>query len=368
MFHFQAKPKRKPPPRKPKPPVDPKPHPKALQLSLAELDGEWQATDGARLKIKNGSVYRNGAPYNSLKQESNGTVSWVNGWYPSGRTGNSLLWNCTEVDPDFQVQWWPAVPRHLRRAECEFDVRPCASSEVPQVESLITQRLPGLSAIRGLIEPNTSIGLFDRVTAELFAVTTVKFHPKCDFAEMLFLSSGQSSQGFGSILMRHVKQLTRDKGLHYIVVQASNDAVQYFKKKKFIPFDPEIHLSRDVFMRQIYKPTNVTLMVFDLAADLEYVSDQQRATVAKCSVGDSAQVQYGIDTRRPSWRDGRIKKIEGVRVHIEFESHWKSEWLPIDSVRLKILNECITPARSKRTITSIDLETPVNRRARTSRK
>ena len=338
-------------------------------MSLSDLDGEWQATDGARLKIRNGSVHRNSAPYNSLKQEPDGTISWVNGWYPSGRTGNSILWSCTELAPDFQVQWWPAVPRHLRRARLEFDVRQCSKDDCSQVESLITQRLPGLSAIRGWIEANTSIGLFDKGTSELFACTTVKFHGKCDFAEMLFLSSGQSSQGYGSILMRHVKELTRDKGMHYIVVQASNDAVQYFMKNKFVPFDPKIHLSRDVFMSRIYKPTNVTLMVFDLAADLEHVSDEQRDSVAKCAIGDPVQVQYGIETRRPAWREGRIKKIDGIKLDIEFESHWRSEWLPVDSVRLKLLKNCFTPGRPKRACSSIDLDTPApTRRARATRK
>jgi len=210
------------------------------------------------------------------------------------------------------VTWWPALPRHLRRAPSEFDIRQCQSSDVPKVIEIFSKRLPGLSGIRGYIESNSSIGLHDKSTGEMLAVVTVKFHDSCDFAEILFLSSGQSSQGFGSILMRHVKDVASKRNLHFVVVQASNDAVQYFSKNGFRVYDATKHISREVFMSRIYKPTNVTLMIFDFGAEPEFIHQHQRLKVLQHKIGDPAQVQYGMDTRRPQWRPGRVQSIDGV--------------------------------------------------------
>ncbi len=182
---------------------------------------------------------------------------------------------------------------------------------------------------------------------QLIGAIVFKDHPDVEFREVKYFCTAYQGGGIGSRLMRALKDDAVKEGLFFIVLYASNTAVQFFAKQLFLNYpDQVIGLSKSVVLGRIEQYQRSTLMASDLVAEypgsFKYLYDGKQMHIP--SVGDSVLVTHGV--RRTREEEGIVTDIrDKIRVRVKYPK-WTDdteEWIIVGSKRLRFAEDSTSP-------------------------
>lgn len=172
----------------------------------------------------------------------------------------------------------------------------------------------------------------------LIGAVVFKDHEQVEFREVKYFCTAYQGGGIGTRLMDALKTDTVGAKLFYIVLYASNTAVQFFEKQKFLNFpDNIVGLSKSVVLARIEQYQRSTLMACDLI-DLFPDSFNHLADGLLLREGDTVLVSHGIRHARDE--EGEIMEKKGklkIKVHYPRWTSDSDEWIVVGSKRLKFL-------------------------------
>lgn len=291
-----------------------------------DIEGEWQGSDGSKVVVKDNLVVRDG--HSACLEQVDGKLRWC-GWRLVEKEAKYIVW-----ESDGEEAWWHRINTKRRITGHAYIGEAKSDEHRNMVVDLIQSRLTKMKGIKNQVfnPDHVNLCLFDE--GQLMASATMSVHKEQDFAECLFFAVDRSCSGYGTHLMTHIKAWAHSTGVHYVVVNGSNNALGFFGKQGFAEFDAERHLTKSMVLPRVFKVDNATLLAFDLTTAEAYVSAKQRKLVQGIKIGREVKVRYG--QHKPLWVDGTITHIDGVKVRAQFHKGWQPEWIPITSVRLKI--------------------------------
>jgi hypothetical protein len=172
----------------------------------------------------------------------------------------------------------------------------------------------------------------------LIGAVVFKDHEQVEFREVKYFCTAYQGGGIGTRLMDALKADTVKASLFYIVLYASNTAIQFFAKQKFLNFPNDIvGLSKSVVLARIEQYQRSTLMACDLI-DLFPDSFSHLADGLILREGDTVLVSHGIRHARDE--EGEIIEKKGklkIKVHYPRWTSDSDEWIVVGSKRLKFL-------------------------------
>ena len=173
---------------------------------------------------------------------------------------------------------------------------------------------------------------------QLIGAVVFKDHDQVEFREVKYFCTAYQGAGIGTRLMDALKLDAVAAKLFYIVLYASNTAVQFFAKQKYLNFPDEIKgLSKSVVLARIEQYQRSTLMACDLI-DLYPESFKQLSDGLILREGDTVLVSHGIRHARDE--EGEIIEKKGklkIKVHYPRWTSDSDEWIVVGSKRLKFL-------------------------------
>ena len=173
---------------------------------------------------------------------------------------------------------------------------------------------------------------------QLIGAIVFKDHEQVEFREVKYFCTAFQGGGIGTRLMNALKSDTVGAKLFYIVLYASNTAVQFFAKQNFLNFpDNIVGLSKSVVLARIEQYQRSTLMACDLI-DLFPESFSHLADGLILREGDTVLVSHGIRHARDE--EGEILEKKGklkIKVHYPRWTSDSDEWIVVGSKRLKFL-------------------------------
>lgn len=176
---------------------------------------------------------------------------------------------------------------------------------------------------------------------QLIGAIVLKDHPDVEFREVKYFCTAYQGGGIGSRLMTALKEDTVKEGLFFIVLYASNTAVQFFAKQLFLNYPDEvIGLSKSVVLGRVEQYQRSTLMASDLIA--EYPDSFSALHDASPSIGDIVLVTHGV--RRTREEEGVITAVrDKIRVKVKYPK-WTDdteEWIIVGAKRLRFIPQTV---------------------------
>jgi hypothetical protein len=172
-----------------------------------------------------------------------------------------------------------------------------------------------------------------------------KDHDQVEFREVKYFCTAYQGGGIGTRLMNALKEDAVEAKLFYIVLYASNTAVQFFWKQSFLNFPNEVvGLSKSVVLARIEQYQRSTLM----ACDLLELFPLRFKHLLECSEyspykGGKVLVSHGMRHARDE--EGVITEMSGkYKIKVRYP-RWTSdsdEWITIGSKRLKFVSEQVS--------------------------
>lgn len=292
--------------------------------TLDDIQGEWQDSDGVKIFVKAGIANRNG--FKARISDHMGVVDYC-GWKLMEKRENILIWSCDKLE----LVWTRIFPKaRISRAHYFTEVK--SQKHKNEIVDLVQSRLLQMKGIRTQVFSPDHINLCLYDYQRLMAAATLSIHREQDFLEVIFLATNRSCSGYGASMIKKLKDWAHKRGVHHIIVNASNNAIGFFEKQSFVKYDASLHLAASMVFPCIFKVDNATLMVCDLS-EAKFVSDKQRALAKRIKKGMVVEVRYGH--HKPKWIEGSVSKVHGVKVLCVFESGWAPEWLPVSSPRIR---------------------------------
>jgi N-acetylglutamate synthase-like GNAT family acetyltransferase len=178
-------------------------------------------------------------------------------------------------------------------------------------------------------------------TNQLIGAVVFKDHPDVEFREVKYFCTAYQGGGIGSRLMSALKQDAISARIFFIVLYASNTAVQFFAKQSFLNYpNSVVGLSKSVVLGRVEQYQRSTLMASDLIAEypnsFKYLVESPE--VASIRIGDPVMVSHGV--RRAREEEGVITDIKNkLRVRVKYP-RWTNdteEWIVLGAKRLRVL-------------------------------
>ena len=169
----------------------------------------------------------------------------------------------------------------------------------------------------------------------LVGAVVFKDHASAEFREVKYFATAYQGGGFGTKLMTALKQEAATLRLFYIVLYASNTAIQFFEKQQFKKF-PEliVGLSRSVVLSRVEQYQRSTLMACDL---LELFPTSFKGIGVKMTVGTEVLVSHGL--RHAREEEGVVTEIKAPhKVKIRYPK-WTpdtDEWVVTAAKRIRL--------------------------------
>jgi len=155
------------------------------------------------------------------------------------------------------------------------------------------------------------------ISDKVYGGVTFRTWKQKHFMEIAFfaVSSILHGQGYGTILMNHLKQMAQSEGIRYFLTYADNTAIGFFRKQGF---SDKITFDSTKWKRFIKYYTEATLMQFDVEYDIvieEEQHDWNPCTV--CGLNDVTPFMICCD-HCESWCHGECVNMK--------KTHIKGEW------------------------------------------
>jgi len=172
-------------------------------------------------------------------------------------------------------------------------------------------------------------------THELIGAVVFKDHELVEFREVKYFATLYAGGGFGTKLMNALKRDAAAARLFYIVLYASNTAIQFFAKQQFLNFPDQIcGLSKSVVLSRVEQYQRSTLMACDL---IDLYPGDWKGSCKKMKVGDTVLVSHGMRHARDE--EGVVLETKGVmKVKVRFPK-WTidtDEWIVTGAKRIKL--------------------------------
>ena len=172
----------------------------------------------------------------------------------------------------------------------------------------------------------------------LIGAVVFKDHESVEFREVKYFCTAYQGGGIGTRLMDALKQDTIASKLFYIVLYASNTAVQFFSKQLFLNFpDQIVGLSKSVVLARVEQYQRSTLMACDLVdlfpQSFQFVLDELPRQIRK---GDSVLVSHGMRHARDE--EGEVIETKNkfkIKVRYPRWTPDSDEWITIGTKRMK---------------------------------
>jgi hypothetical protein len=169
----------------------------------------------------------------------------------------------------------------------------------------------------------------------LVGAVVFKDHPESEFREVKYFATAYQGSGFGAKLMNALKQEAVNLRLFFIVLYASNTAVQFFEKQQFLKFPENVcGLSRSVVLSRVEQYQRSTLMACDL---LDLYPNQFKGIGMKMSAGTQVLVSHGL--RHAREEDGIVVEVRPpLKVKVRYPK-WTSdtdEWIVTAAKRIRL--------------------------------
>jgi len=169
--------------------------------------------------------------------------------------------------------------------------------------------------------------------AQVLSTVVFRRHAKVSIIELGLIATDRDwrGSGYGSKLIHHMLQTWKGEGYEYVVTFADLTAVPFFES---VGFRSHIPVPRDLFDCWIDKYSQSVLMCFCMHHPM--------LTDVITSDTEPVEVLVFMDNvdRRPSerWVKGVVTDVQGERVRVtySYELRTYSEWLPEESIRLRL--------------------------------
>ena len=169
----------------------------------------------------------------------------------------------------------------------------------------------------------------------LVGAVVFKDHEGSEFREVKYFATAYQGGGFGSKLMNALKLDAVKLKLFYIVLYASNTAIQFFEKQQYLNFPEQITgLSKSVVLSRVEQYQRSTLMACDL---LELFPTQYKGMGIKMSVGSEVLVSHGL--RHAREEEGiviDVKQPFKVKVRYPKWTPDTDEWIVTAAKRIRL--------------------------------
>jgi len=179
----------------------------------------------------------------------------------------------------------------------------------------------------------------------LVGAVVFKDHEAAEFREVKYFATAYQGGGFGSRLMNSLKLDAVSLKLFYIVLYASNTAVQFFEKQQYLKFPEQIvGLSRSVVLSRVEQYQRSTLMACDL---LDLFPGHYKGVSIKMPVGSEVLVSHGL--RHAREEDGIVIEVnQPFKVKVRYP-RWTldtDEWIVTAARRIRLKPKENTPSDS----------------------
>jgi hypothetical protein len=169
----------------------------------------------------------------------------------------------------------------------------------------------------------------------LVGAVVFKDHPTAEFREVKYFATAYQGGGFGSKLMNALKQEAVSLRLFFIVLYASNTAVQFFEKQQFLKFPENVTgLSRSVVLSRVEQYQRSTLMACDL---LDLYPHQFKGIGVKMAAGSQVLVSHGL--RHAREEEGIVIEVKNpfkVKVRYPKWTPDTDEWIVTAAQRIRL--------------------------------
>ena len=169
----------------------------------------------------------------------------------------------------------------------------------------------------------------------LIGAVVFKDHDAVEFREVKYFATAYQGSGFGAKLMDELKRDCIKCSLFFMVLYASNTAVQFFAKQQFLNFPDQITgLSKTVVLSRVEQYQRSTLMACDL---LELFPAQYKGIGRRLKSGDEVLVSHG--SRHPRDEEAVVIETKGaLKAKVRYPK-WTpdtDEWIVTAAKRLKL--------------------------------
>lgn len=217
---------------------------------------------------------------------------------------------------------------------------PATRAEREEIVKFIHARLPcvPIKVIRAnSFEPEAKVLRMrtNDANQQLIGAVVFKDHEAVEFREVKYFATAYQGSGFGAKLMDELKRDCVKDNLFFMVLYASNTAVQFFAKQKFLNFpDQIVGLSKTVVLSRVEQYQRSTLMATDLT---ELFPDQYKGVGKRLNKGDDVFVSHG--NRHPRDEEGVVIDTKGaLKVKVRYPK-WTpdtDEWIVTAAKRLSV--------------------------------
>ena len=227
-----------------------------------------------------------------------------------------------------------------RRTGSEIYDYPTSRIDKEEIVKFIHARLPcvPIKVIRAnSFEPEAKVYRMRTNDAQRQLVGAIVFkdHDIAEFREVKYFATSHQGSGYGRKLMDALKSDGVDARLFYIVLYASNTAVQFFQKQHFNDFPSQIcGLSKTVVLSRIEQYQRSTLMACDL---LELFPSSFKSLETSVKIGDRVLVSHGLRHARDE--EAEVIGTNGpLKIKVTYP-RWTAdsdEWIVTGAKRLKL--------------------------------
>ena len=170
---------------------------------------------------------------------------------------------------------------------------------------------------------------------QLVGCVVFKDHEAVEFREVKYFATIYPGGGYGSRLMNALKQDSIASRLFYIVLYASNTAVQFFAKQQYLNFPDQIYgLSKATVLSRIEQYQRSTLMACDL---VDLYPARMKGVGVRMKVGDQVLVSHGM--RHAREEEGVVTETKGImKVKVRYPK-WTNdtdEWIVTGAKRIRL--------------------------------
>lgn len=171
----------------------------------------------------------------------------------------------------------------------------------------------------------------DRVL--VLSATVFRRHQKIGLIELSLIATDRNSRGsgHGTKLLHHMLRMWRSEGFEYVLTFADVNAVPFFES---VGFRSDIPVPRDLYDCWIDKYSHSILMCFSLhkPGSIENITSEL----------ESVEILVFMDNvdRRPAerWVKGVVTDTDDTNVRVVYSYNLRtySEWLPEESIRIRL--------------------------------
>lgn len=169
----------------------------------------------------------------------------------------------------------------------------------------------------------------------LVGAVVFKDHPAAEFREVKYFATAYQGGGFGRKLMDALKTDAVIQRLFYIVLYASNTAVQFFEKQNFLKFPEQIKgLSRSVVLARVEQYQRSTLMACDL---IDLFPNDFKGIGIKMKIGTEVLVSHGL--RHAREEEGVVVEVKPpLKVKVSYPKWTQDtdEWIVTAAKRIRV--------------------------------